>query len=210
MALALQSSGMSGFTSCRSSLDLVYFTTSTSCRYPVSPRRSQRPIAVAPDRLRSISMLPHQHCSGFVGPRLRPGFRALRLLGQVGILGKAFTFQPGAAVIGVGAWLGTIMAIECLDIHLAEPEKNSRPGWEIPRTGCHCQSEICRLDGVAHQYGIVDSDAAVDDCIRTWWLPVLSGYKLNSKAPFRRGFFLLLNNLKLLRITVCLSVFFKP
>jgi uncharacterized membrane protein len=29
----------------------------------------------------------------------------------MGILGAAFTFQPGAAVIGVGAWLGTIMAL---------------------------------------------------------------------------------------------------
>jgi uncharacterized membrane protein len=33
------------------------------------------------------------------------------LLAKYGILGKAFTFQPGAEVIGVGAWLGTIMAI---------------------------------------------------------------------------------------------------
>jgi uncharacterized membrane protein len=31
------------------------------------------------------------------------------VLAQMGILGAAFTFQPGAAVIGVGAWLGTIM-----------------------------------------------------------------------------------------------------
>ena len=31
------------------------------------------------------------------------------ILGKLGILGAAFTFQPGAAVIGVGAWLGTIM-----------------------------------------------------------------------------------------------------
>ncbi|MDJ0777488.1 MAG: urate hydroxylase PuuD [Gammaproteobacteria bacterium] len=31
------------------------------------------------------------------------------LLSQYGILGAAFTFQEGAAVIGVGAWLGTIM-----------------------------------------------------------------------------------------------------
>jgi len=31
------------------------------------------------------------------------------ILGKMGILGAAFTFQPGAAVIGVGAWLGTIM-----------------------------------------------------------------------------------------------------
>ena len=30
-------------------------------------------------------------------------------LAQLGILGAAFTFQPGAAIIGVGAWLGTIM-----------------------------------------------------------------------------------------------------
>ncbi len=30
-------------------------------------------------------------------------------LAQMGILGAAFTFQPGAAIIGVGAWLGTIM-----------------------------------------------------------------------------------------------------
>ena len=33
------------------------------------------------------------------------------LLASMGILGAAFTFQPGAAVIGVGAWLGTIMAL---------------------------------------------------------------------------------------------------
>jgi uncharacterized membrane protein len=33
------------------------------------------------------------------------------LLAKMGILGAAFTFQPGAAVIGVGAWLGTIMAL---------------------------------------------------------------------------------------------------
>jgi len=33
------------------------------------------------------------------------------LLAKYGILAKAFTFQPGAEVIGVGAWLGTIMAI---------------------------------------------------------------------------------------------------
>jgi uncharacterized membrane protein len=33
------------------------------------------------------------------------------ILGKLGILGAAFTFQPGAAVIGVGAWLGTIMAL---------------------------------------------------------------------------------------------------
>jgi uncharacterized membrane protein len=33
------------------------------------------------------------------------------ILGKMGILGAAFTFQPGAAVIGVGAWLGTIMAL---------------------------------------------------------------------------------------------------
>ena len=31
------------------------------------------------------------------------------ILGKMGILGAAFTLQPGAAVIGVGAWLGTIM-----------------------------------------------------------------------------------------------------
>ena len=31
------------------------------------------------------------------------------LLAHYGILGAAFTFQEGAAVIGVGAWLGTIM-----------------------------------------------------------------------------------------------------
>ncbi len=31
------------------------------------------------------------------------------ILAQYGILGAAFTFQEGAAVIGVGAWLGTIM-----------------------------------------------------------------------------------------------------
>ena len=31
------------------------------------------------------------------------------ILGQYGILHAAFTFQEGAAVIGVGAWLGTIM-----------------------------------------------------------------------------------------------------
>ena len=30
-------------------------------------------------------------------------------LAQLGILGAAFTLQPGAAIIGVGAWLGTIM-----------------------------------------------------------------------------------------------------
>ena len=33
------------------------------------------------------------------------------ILGKMGILGAAFTFQPGAEVIGVGAWLGTIMAL---------------------------------------------------------------------------------------------------
>jgi len=33
------------------------------------------------------------------------------ILAGMGILGAAFTFQPGAAVIGVGAWLGTIMLI---------------------------------------------------------------------------------------------------
>ena len=33
------------------------------------------------------------------------------LLASMGILGAAFTFQPGAAVIGVGAWLGTIRAL---------------------------------------------------------------------------------------------------
>ena len=33
------------------------------------------------------------------------------ILAKMGILGAAFTFQPGAAVIGVGAWLGTIMAL---------------------------------------------------------------------------------------------------
>jgi uncharacterized membrane protein len=33
------------------------------------------------------------------------------ILGKMGILGAAFTFQPGAAVIGVGAWLGTIMLL---------------------------------------------------------------------------------------------------
>ncbi|MDC1287065.1 urate hydroxylase PuuD [Gammaproteobacteria bacterium] len=33
------------------------------------------------------------------------------ILASMGILGAAFTFQPGAAVIGVGAWLGTIMAL---------------------------------------------------------------------------------------------------
>jgi uncharacterized membrane protein len=33
------------------------------------------------------------------------------ILANMGILGAAFTFQPGAAVIGVGAWLGTIMAL---------------------------------------------------------------------------------------------------
>jgi uncharacterized membrane protein len=33
------------------------------------------------------------------------------ILGKMGILVAAFTFQPGAAVIGVGAWLGTIMAL---------------------------------------------------------------------------------------------------
>ena len=31
------------------------------------------------------------------------------ILGKMGILVAAFTFQSGAAVIGVGAWLGTIM-----------------------------------------------------------------------------------------------------
>jgi uncharacterized membrane protein len=31
------------------------------------------------------------------------------ILGKMGILGAAFTFQSGAGVIGVGAWLGTIM-----------------------------------------------------------------------------------------------------
>lgn len=33
------------------------------------------------------------------------------ILGKMGMLAAAFTFQPGAAVIGVGAWLGTIMAL---------------------------------------------------------------------------------------------------
>jgi uncharacterized membrane protein len=33
------------------------------------------------------------------------------ILGKMGMLGAAFTFQPGAEVIGVGAWLGTIMAL---------------------------------------------------------------------------------------------------
>ena len=33
------------------------------------------------------------------------------ILAKMGILGAAFTFQPGAAVIGVGAWLGTIMLL---------------------------------------------------------------------------------------------------
>ncbi len=33
------------------------------------------------------------------------------ILASLGILGAAFTFQPGAEVIGVGAWLGTIMAL---------------------------------------------------------------------------------------------------
>ena len=33
------------------------------------------------------------------------------ILGKMGILGAAFMFQPGAEVIGVGAWLGTIMAL---------------------------------------------------------------------------------------------------
>jgi uncharacterized membrane protein len=33
------------------------------------------------------------------------------ILGKMGILGAAFALQPGAAVIGVGAWLGTIMAL---------------------------------------------------------------------------------------------------
>ena len=31
------------------------------------------------------------------------------ILAQLGILGDAFMFKPGAAVIGVGAWMGTIM-----------------------------------------------------------------------------------------------------
>ncbi len=31
------------------------------------------------------------------------------ILAKMGILGAAFMLQPGAAVIGVGAWLGTIM-----------------------------------------------------------------------------------------------------
>ena len=38
------------------------------------------------------------------------------ILGQMGILGAAFTFQPGAAVIGVGAWLGTIMLFNVLSL----------------------------------------------------------------------------------------------
>ena len=31
------------------------------------------------------------------------------ILARMGILGDAFMFKPGAAVIGVGAWMGTIM-----------------------------------------------------------------------------------------------------
>jgi uncharacterized membrane protein len=38
-------------------------------------------------------------------------FTGAYILAKMGILGAAFTFQPGAAVIGVGAWLGTIMAL---------------------------------------------------------------------------------------------------
>lgn len=31
------------------------------------------------------------------------------ILGQMGILGSAFMLKPGTAVIGIGAWMGTIM-----------------------------------------------------------------------------------------------------
>ena len=58
--------------------------------------------------------------SKYIAPRALLWFRwaavatwlsGASLLASMGILGAAFTFQPGAAVIGVGAWLGTIMAL---------------------------------------------------------------------------------------------------
>ena len=45
------------------------------------------------------------------------------ILAKMGILGAAFTFQPGAAVIGVGAWLGTIMALNVWIFIWPNPKK---------------------------------------------------------------------------------------
>ena len=65
------------------------------------------------------------------------------LLSQYGILGAAFTFQEGAAVIGVGAWLGTIMLFNV---------------WVFIWPN---QKKILGLDGKTHDPEVIAKDVAL-------------------------------------------------
>ncbi len=59
------------------------------------------------------------------------------ILGKMGILGAAFTLQSGAAVIGVGAWLGTIMLFNV---------------WVLIWPN---QKKILGLDGLTHEAEVI-------------------------------------------------------
>ncbi len=52
---------------------------------------------------------------------------------NAGAIVNAFTLQPGFRTIGVGAWLGTIMLLQRLGVHLAESKEDPR-AWCRRRT----------------------------------------------------------------------------
>ncbi len=59
------------------------------------------------------------------------------ILGKLGILGSAFMLKPGAAVIGIGAWLGTIMLFNV---------------WVLIWPN---QKKILGLDGQSHEADVI-------------------------------------------------------
>ncbi len=61
------------------------------------------------------------------------------LLAKMGILGSAFMLQPGAATIGIGAWLGTIMLFNV---------------WVLIWPN---QKKILGLDGKSHEADVIAS-----------------------------------------------------
>ncbi len=91
------------------------------------------------------------------------GVGALQTLAENGAM-KAFMLQDGMRVIGIGAWLGTIMLFNVWV--LIWPNQKKILGIVQASAGADRERQSGGPDGIAHQHPAVDPDADVHDRLR--------------------------------------------
>ena len=78
------------------------------------------------------------------------------ILAQLGILGDAFMLKPGAAVIGVGAWMGTIMLFNVWVLIWPNQKKILGLDGQSSRGRCYrFKAKTVSVDGFTYQYTLL-------------------------------------------------------